>query len=363
MPTVRHPRVLLAALAAVTVLAGCGAGGGSDAAEPAAETTAAPAAETTAAPDEASEPDETEDDAAADPAGADDVADLMADYLETSRAALSEGDSTSSTADVQATFRELRNALFETDGDLRDVDVADPDLADAVNDFYATAADAIAAFDEITTADPSTLGQADAEAGNQAAIDGLGTAVTLREAALTLAADGAVPDGPSPSEVLAVPDDFEDVDGAPAYTTKPEGELPLTQSGPCGKPSSAIQVPPRTFASTFLEDPQVSIIQRVLAFADEDEAAAYADAVEEAFSCDDPDGYASAKVEPLDDGDGVRIQTASDDGFVSTLLVEQDGSRVVTVDVLGDQISGGLPLQITQTHAEAVLDAIRDRAA
>lgn len=357
MPTVRSARALFAALAAAALLAGCG-GGGSDAADPAADTTAA--AKDTQGTDDAGADATAADEA--DPAGADEVADLMADYLETSRATLSTIDSTSTTAAVQASFRELRDALFETDGDLREIEIADPDLADTVDDFFTAARGSIGVFDEITTATPESLGQQQANAGNQAALDALGAAITAREAAIELAANGAVPDEPSASEVLAVPDDFAPVGGQPAYAMKPEGELQPPASGPCGKPPAIVQVPPRTIAAAYLEDAQVSAIQRVLVFDDGDEATAYVDAIGEAFSCDQPEGYRSAKVEALEEGDGIRIQSVDDDSYVSTLLVVPDGNRVVTVDVLGDQVQGAPPLEVTRTHAETILSVIEDRA-
>ncbi len=150
MPTVRSARPLFAALVSAAILAGCG-GGGSDAADQAADTTAPTEATAT---DDGAEPEAAASEEA-DPAGADDVADLMADYLETSRAALAAIDSTSSAADGQALYRDLRDALFETDGDLRKIEVADPDLANVVDDFYGTARQSIGVFDEITTADLS----------------------------------------------------------------------------------------------------------------------------------------------------------------------------------------------------------------
>ena len=358
MPTVRSARPLFAALVAAALLAGCG-GGSSDAADPAADTTTSTAEAT--ATDDGAEPEAAASEEA-DPAGADDVAELMADYLETSRAALAAIDSTSSAADGQASFRDLRDALFETDGDLRKIEVADPDLANVVDDFYGTARQSIGVFDEITTAAPESLGREQAEAGNEAALDALGAAITAREAALELEASGAVPDEPSPSDVLAVPDDFAQVGGQPAYITKPEGELQLPANGPCGKPPAVVQVPPRTIAAAYLEDAQVSAIQRVLVFDDADEATTYVDAIGEAFSCDQPEGYRSAKVEELEKGDGIRIQNVSDDGYISTLLVVPDGQRVVTVDVLGDRVQGAPPLEVTRIHAETILAVIEDRS-
>ncbi|MEZ5136605.1 MAG: hypothetical protein R2699_16535 [Acidimicrobiales bacterium] len=99
----------------------------------------------------------------------------------------------------------------------------------------------------------------------------MGSAADLRFVALALADDGAVPAGPRPSAVLAVP---TDVGGDTVH--KPEGTLQTTDDGPCGEPSALRAVEPQVYASSFLEDAETSTAQRVLVFTDDDEALDYA---------------------------------------------------------------------------------------
>ncbi len=356
MTTPRSARGLLATLAAAIVIAGCGASDGTEAAESPATTTApAAAAETTTAPDEEPETEE------ADPAGAEEVAELTGDYLEESRSQMG-FRSTETPEAVQEGLRILRNILYGADGELRKVEVADPDLAALVNDFYVTAGESIATLDEVTTAAPETLGQTEAGLANQALLDALGAAVTVREAALTVATDGTMPDEPSPSEVLAVPADFEQVGGQPAYTMRADPGPPTERNGPCGNPSAYLRVEPRTYAGAYLEDSQVSVLERVLVFDDEDEAREFVDATEEYWDCEAPEGYASTAVDPPADGYGIRIRFADDAGKLGNILVTTDDNRVIVVDVFGDQITSGMPLEITLTHALNVLAVIGERA-
>ena len=211
------------------------------------------------------------DEVRADSRGAAETAELVGDYLREARDVQDAMDAQNDTAATIELLRSHRDLLFAVDETLREVDLADADLAETRNTFLETAADTITALDAVTTADAATLTEDDAIAANEGLVAAMGSAADLRFVALALADDGAVPAGPRPSAVLAVP---TDVGGDTVH--KPEGTLQTTDDGPCGEPSALRAVEPQVYASSFLEDAETSTAQRVLVFTDDDEALDYA---------------------------------------------------------------------------------------
>lgn len=343
--------------AGVAVLASAGAGcsttSGTDTAV--SSTTAATATDDTTARDDVDAADEVR----ADSRGAAETAELVGDYLREARDVQDAMDARNDTAATIELLRSHRDLLFAVDETLREVDLADADLAETRNTFLETAADTISALDAVTTADAATLTEDDAIAANEGLVAAMGSAADLRFVALALADDGAVPAGPRPSAVLAVP---TDVGGDTVH--KPEGTLQTTDDGPCGEPSALRAVEPQVYASSFLEDAETSTAQRVLVFTDDDEALDYATAFGAFLDCPSPAELTSTAVEVLDDGTGLAAQIVDLDGITTTIGVTVDGRFVYVVDVRGDQVAAGDDAAaVTTARADEVLAVMEANAA
>lgn len=352
------PRPIVRRFALVAVLlagglAACGGSGGDEAAPTTASPTTAPPAEEASAPDAHSE---------ADDAGAEEVLEAVTENLAATRELVDSMEGVSTAAEIQGIVREVRNGLFDTDGALRDIEVGDEALADAVDDFYASAGQVIGAYDAFTTADPSAMGQREAGDLNLALVAGMGASAALQEAASGLLADGAVPEGPPAVEVLAAPDELPASAGDPdAYVVKPEGTLPLVDEGPCGEASPASQIEPRSHAAAWLEDPLVSAIERVYVMADDDEALDYLEATEAYFGCDVPEGLDSVEIDEVDGGLAIEL---IEGGVGSVLLVVAEADHVLFVNVAAVpamEVEDGLDASLDV--ATAIVDTLRENLA
>lgn len=355
----RSSRLVVATTLAALALAGCSSGGGDDAAETTAATTVPAASEAADQPAEDATEEPAEDEPEVDDAGAAEVAEVTTDLLDEVRELVDGVDGSASNASVQGTVREIRNAAFDADADLRELEVADPDLAEAVGDLLTTIANSIGAFDESTTVAPEAVTAELAASTATAEIELLAAAADVQEAALAVEAGEPVPEGPALSEVL--PTDEEAA--GEGFLLLPSGNPTVVEEGPCGEPSAFLAVPPRSFAAVSVQDPQVSGTARVLAFADEDEAGDYVDAVAAVMSCDEPEGFVSSEVD-LEEGDRVEsIDVTEGDEITTTIVAERVGSRVVVVVRTGDLLSLSADAEaITGDQADDLVDLMVAKA-
>lgn len=377
-------RLLIASMACIVALTGCGSG--SDEASPASESPTTQVAESDGATGEAGgddtaldepttaedpeppaeepaiEPDPEEPTASAevDPTGAEEIGSVAESMLAAMRASAETIDGGSSNDEVVAQFRELRDIAFEADSALRQVAVADPDLAGLVDDLIVTIGESIAAYDVVTT-DPASAGPEQLVAVNDGSLALVSAGSALQDGAAAVAAGQPVPEGPTLFEVLPRPEDFPVVSGVrdPAYGAFLDVPVPTTESGPCGAPSPFLVVPPRAYADVALADPAFVGSFRVQSFADEAEAARYLDATLAFFGCREPE----AVTIELTAEDGRVLVGVDVEGSVTTTLIQQVGNRVHVVNLTGDQIAD--PAQAAEqgrARVEALMAISLDKA-
>lgn len=347
--------------AAMVVLGACGGGSQSTATSAAAD----PATTEDTTPKSPDAPDGNAGSAEGqvDLAGAREALDLVTKNLDGTRSLLDTLSSDAKITTTQNVVREIRNSAFELDGELRNTDVGDADLAESVDGLLGTLGVSIGTYDTVTTADPSALASDEAVEMNGAFIDQLAAMADVQNAAASLIADGAPAADPAPSQILATIEDLGagTIDTASAVNMA-EGTLP-TKKGPCGEPFPTEVVPPRAYAASIIQDWVNSATQRVFVMDNPDTAQDLLQALRSAWDC--PSSRASTNVS-VDEAAGVlTIQWAAPDGnnvdstHPANILAVAEGSRVLYVSTTGDgvQIANGDASALNVS--DAVLAAMR----
>jgi hypothetical protein len=327
--TARHParHLLVASLLGVAALAGCSSGSDDEA------TTTTASAESEGGGEET--PTTEAEAPEVDPAGAEEVGAVAEAMLTDMRESAETVDGSSTNDEVVAQLRELRNIAFEADAEVREVEVADPDLAGLVNDLIVTIGESISAYDAVTT-DPASAGPDELTAVNEGSLALVSAGSALQDGAAAVAAGEPVPDGPTLFEVLPLPEDVAEAAGGsgPEWSAFLDAPVLTTENGPCSEPSPFLVAPPRAYADLALSDPTFVGTFRVLSFADDAEAASYLAAVEAFYGCDQPEiGAIEFETE-----EGQAFASVEVDGYVTSVLVQQVGSRVHAAVLEADQL-------------------------